>query len=125
METLQYNGQNVYTNSLNRATVQDLERAKVEPAKVREAYFFEVDGDRTVVKTGFDKAKVLKENSGLHVLVGLKSYDTAGVSIAGLDRICAFLADTQSLGSDLSVLNGREVTSYSRGMELVGIGVNA
>ena len=125
METLQYNGQNVYTNSLNRATVQDLMEAKTKSVKIREVYFFEVDGDKTVVRTDFDKARVLKENRGLQVLVDFKGLGTAGVSIGGLNRICSFLSDTQSLGSDLNVLKGREVTSYNRGRELIGIGVNA
>ena len=125
METLQYNRQNVYTNSLNRVTIQDLERAKIELARIKEAYFFEIDGDRNVIKTGFDKAKVFEENRGLQVLVDLEGFGTAGVSIAGLDKICSFLADTQSLGSDLSVLKDRKVTSYNRGMELIGIGVDA
>lgn len=124
METLQYNKQNVYTGSLNRATVQDLKIAEVEPAKIREAYFFEIDEDRMIVKTSFDKDKVLKDVRGLQVLVDFKSSGTARISIAGLDRICSFLADTRSLGSDLSVLNGREVTSYNKGIELIGIGVN-
>src|SRR3989344_4495718 len=113
METLQYNGQNVYTNSLNRATVQDLMEAKTKSVKIREVYFFEVDGDKTVVRTDFDKARVLKENRGLQVLVDFKGLGTAGVSIGGLNRICSFLSDTQSLGSDLNVLKGREVTSYN------------
>ena len=124
MKTLRYDGQNVYTNSTNRVTVPDLKRAKVEPAKIREVSFYDIDTPN-MVKTDFNKNRILKEKSGLYVLVNFESYGTAGVLIAGLDRICSFLADIQSLGSDLSVLEGRGVTSYNKEKKLIGIGVNA
>ena len=124
METIQYNGQNVYTDCNNRVTLQDLELAEREPATIRNAYFFELECG-VPVKTNFNKERVTKMNRGLEVSIDLEKCGVAEIEIIGLDRICSFLADTQSLGSDLSVLKGQEVTSYNSGMKLIGIGVDA
>ena len=123
METIEYNGQRVYTQA--NITVQDrnLMDAKVGTGVVLDAYFFEITGDRLVEKIGFDRQKVKDENSGLMIDVKSQFGGQASVSIAGLERVTSFLYDTGSLG-DLSVLKGKKFTEYARGLCLLGIGVD-
>ena len=123
MNTIRYNGQNVYTTSNMETSFDDLDKARKKPANIIDAYFMKVDGDRNVVRQDFDKKAVLKNNQGLHVLVNCESEGQAAVTISGLNRITGFLIDNSVLGKDLSVLKGREVTSYNSGMVLLGIGI--
>ena len=122
MEMLQYQGQNVYTSSLNLATLQDLEKAKTGLGRVCDAYFFQLSSDRVVERVNFNKARVDAQKVGLMVEVKSQFGGQASVAIAGLDRIIQFLYDTASVGN-LSVLKDRTVTEYTKGMQLLGIGI--
>lgn len=123
METLQYNGQNVYTYSTKRFTQEDLQRAKTGLGTIVDAYFFQIGLDRVVERVDFDRAKIEAQLVGLMVDVKSQFEGQASVAIAGLDRITQFLCDTASIGKDLSVLKGRKVTEYNAGRQLLGIGV--
>lgn len=123
MEVIQYNGKNVYTNSLNRVTEKELNKAKVEIGTIAAVYFFQLSPDRFTERVDFDEQKIKRQQSGLNVDVNLPRWGTASVSIAGLDGIVKFLCDSACLGKDLSVLTGRKVNTYNSGMQLLGIEV--
>lgn len=123
METLNYQGQRVYTHSTNRAIVKDLQRARTGLGTILDAYFFKIGPDRTTERAEFDRAQIEAQKVGLMVDVKSESGGQASVAIAGLDRITEFFYDTGSLGKDLSVLKGRKVTEYNTGPQILGIGV--
>jgi len=122
MKTINYNGQRVYTHSANRASKKDLEAATTGEGIIVDVYFFTVDGDRLVNKVDFDRRRVESGQSGLMIDVKHSSWGQSSVAIAGLGRVTQFLYDTKTIGN-LSNLKGREVTTYSNGMVLTGIGV--
>ena len=124
METLQYQGQNVYTNSINRVTEENLQKARQSEGRILDAYFFQIGPDRIVERVEFDREKIEASRVGLMVDVKSQDGSQASVAIAGLDRITQFLYDTASLGKDLSTLKRREVTEYNAGIELLGIGIS-
>lgn len=120
MKVLKYQGRNVYTQSNTEVRTSDLASAEVKPGQIIEGYFFEVDEDRKVHKTGFDRRKVDNNSSGLMVDINIRSGGQAGVSIAGLQEIVEFMGDFDCMGKDLSTLKGRKVDTYNRGMHLLG-----
>lgn len=115
METIKYNGENVYTQSSRNVRKEDLVGAIKREGSISEAYFFELyrddkSGFRHAKRVGFDRAKIKTEKSGLCVVVQ-NPFGDASLYIAGLDRIVGFLCDSEALG-DLSVLKGKKVTIY-------------
>ncbi len=123
MENLQYDGENVYTQSTNRVTPTELAGARTGVGSILDAYFFQIGPDRIVERVEFDRSRVEAQQVGLMVDVKSQFGGQASVAVAGLDRITQFLYDTASLGKDLSTLKGREVTEYNAGLQLLGIGV--
>lgn len=123
MNTLQYNGENVYTHSTNRVAPTELARARTGVGSILDAYFFQIGPDRIVEKVEFDRSRIEAQQVGLMVDVKSQFGGQASVAVAGLDRITQFLYDTASVGKDLSTLKGREVTEYKAGMQLLGIGI--
>lgn len=129
MEVVEYKGQNVYTSSLNRAGRSNLEAegTKVETGIIEDAYFFTLSPDRHVERVdrrGFSRRKIESGQQDLMVDVKYDGWGTASVPIAGLERIASFMCDMNVLGRDLSELKGRKVTTYNRGIELLGIGID-
>ena len=123
MKTIRYQGQNVYTSAQNVVKPQELESATVRPGRIVDAYLFQLTSDRLVGRTPFNRELVEKFNQGLYVEVKVKNFGEASVAIAGLDRILEFLEETESMG-ELTSLKGREVKTYSSGMQLLGIAVD-
>lgn len=124
MKVIDYNGQNVYTHSTIETDIKDLERAEVEEGKILDAYFFVVDNDRMVRKVGLDSIDPQSKESGLFVEVKFSGYGQAGIAISGLERIMQFLRDTRtSSEGELTKLKNKKVSTYNRGIQLLGIGV--
>lgn len=101
-----------------------IKRTKPTTVPIIDAYFFTLSPERDIVKEDFDKNKVSKADMGL--MIDVKApFGEAGLSISGLDEIVSFLVNTGTLGKDLSVLQGREVTAYLLGKSLYGIGIES
>ena len=114
METIVYEERRVYTQSHRKINLEDLKRARTTEGKVERAYFFKIarDGIR-VCEIGFNRRKIEAERSGLMVQVKTEE-GVAFVSIAGLQRIVEFVADSQTSDFDecLDRLKGKKVNSY-------------
>ncbi|MDO8656040.1 MAG: hypothetical protein Q7K45_02270 [Nanoarchaeota archaeon] len=122
METIRYNGRNVYTPS--ETTKIDLENSQIRTEYIEDAYFSTTDKDRMVNKVDFNRQKIDADQSGLIARVNGRT-GSSSVSIVGLDRIVGFMVDSECLGRDLSTLKGKPVITYSRGVYLLGISIPA
>ncbi|MBR9691684.1 hypothetical protein GOV06_02765 [Candidatus Woesearchaeota archaeon] len=123
MKTFEFNNQRVYTPSNRDITEADLANAKSQEATIADAYFFQIGPGRVVERIKCDRQKIDSEQSGLYVEIS-ESGTHASLPIAGLERIASFLCDTGTLGEDLSVLKGREVTAYGDSIQIYGIGID-
>ncbi|TAL51486.1 MAG: hypothetical protein EPN86_06570 [Nanoarchaeota archaeon] len=122
MNTVYEGDKIVYIQSYG--TDRHIKRTKATTAPVTDAYFFTLSPERDIVKEDFDKSKVSKADMGLMIEVSVP-FGEAGLSIAGQEDIVSFLVNTGTLGKDLSVLQGREVTAYVLGKSLYGIGIES
>jgi hypothetical protein len=124
MVTYDINGQIVYSDCRQSLTACELaNKARAEPSKITGVYFFQVDGDRNVIKVPFNKTNIGANKSGLMVEIKNNSGEIAAITLSGLEEITSFLAETDAIG-DLSLLTGKSVTSYRSSLQLYGIGIN-
>lgn len=124
MKIIDYNGQQVYTPSNHDTTAEYLDKSQTSIATIVDAYFFKLDGDRNILRTGYDRETIDKLNSGLMVQIKKKNGEQAGLSIGTSENIERFLNETQTEAAKPETLIGKKVTEYTYGsMMVVGIGI--
>lgn len=132
MET-EYSERYVYSIHPEELTVETLQRAKVMPGKISDAYFFQCNKG-FIKQTPFDLRKIMHGDEGL--LIEIKSVGVVSEFIKGPERIFSLLSyfnthrgmcklnenniDGNLIEELLSALRGIEVDQYLNGARVLG-----